>query len=133
MSYKSAFIVRNKFSLTFVLSQCIVYWINSQNIYTFTYQKTLLHSTGFELTTIWLNGRVFVYELSSCGFESRCSHLNFRYRACFNQGVPWHSGNYSVWVHSEKHTWNDKNNYSQLLHTLSLLLFEIVESLKRNI
>ena len=22
---------------------------------------------------IWLNGRVFVYELSGCGFESRCS------------------------------------------------------------
>ena len=24
--------------------QCIVYWINFQNIYTFTYQKTLLHT-----------------------------------------------------------------------------------------
>ena len=23
-----------------------------------------------------LNGRVFVYELSGCGFESRCSHPN---------------------------------------------------------
>ena len=23
-----------------------------------------------------------------CGFESRCSHLNFRIRACFEQGVP---------------------------------------------
>ena len=27
-----------------VLSQCIVYWINFQNIYAFTYQKTLLHA-----------------------------------------------------------------------------------------
>ena len=27
-------------------------------------------------------------ELSGCGFEPRCSHLNFRYRACFQQGVP---------------------------------------------
>ena len=27
-----------------VLSQCIVYWINFQNIYTFTYQKSLLHT-----------------------------------------------------------------------------------------
>ena len=26
-----------------VLSQCIVYWMNFQNIYTFTYHKTLLH------------------------------------------------------------------------------------------
>ena len=25
---------------------------------------------------VWLNGWVFVYELSVCGFESRCSHLN---------------------------------------------------------
>ena len=58
---------------------------------------------------VWLNGWVFIYELSGCGFESnllpsvsfdyevefecRCSLLNFRYCACFGQGVPWHSGN----------------------------------------
>ena len=30
-----------------VLSQCIVYWINFQNICTFTYQKTLLHTFIF--------------------------------------------------------------------------------------
>ena len=35
-----------------------------------------------------LNGRVFVYELSGCGFQSSCSHLNFRFRNCFEQGVP---------------------------------------------
>ena len=34
---------------------------------------------------VWLNGWVFVYELSACGFESHCSHLNFRYLACFKQ------------------------------------------------
>ena len=27
-----------------VLSQCIAYWIHCQNIYTFTYQKTFLHT-----------------------------------------------------------------------------------------
>ena len=32
--------------------------------------------------------RVFVYELSGCGFESSCSHFTFRFRACFEQGVP---------------------------------------------
>ena len=37
---------------------------------------------------LYLNGWVFVYELSGCGFESRCCHLNFRYHACFEQGVP---------------------------------------------
>ena len=56
---------------------------------------------------VWLNGWVFVYELSGCGFESSCSHLNFRFRACFKQGVPWHSGNYRVWIHSEMRAWHD--------------------------
>ena len=38
----------------------------------------------------WLSG------LSGCGFESRCSHLIFRYRAGFEEGVPYHSGNLRV-------------------------------------
>ena len=48
--------------------------------------------------------------LYSClnGFESCCSHLNFRYRTCFEQGVPWHSGNYRVWIRSETCMWHDK-------------------------
>ena len=25
---------------------------------------------------------------SGCGFKSCCSHLNFRFRTCFKQGVP---------------------------------------------
>ena len=57
---------------------------------------------------------MFVYELSGFGFESSCSHLNFRFRACFEQGVPWHSGNYGVWIHSETRTWHDKNIQCQL-------------------
>ena len=52
---------------------------------------------------------MFVYELSGCGFDSSCSHLIFRYHACFEQGVPWHSGNYRVWIHSETRTWHNKN------------------------
>ena len=55
------------------------------------------------------NGWVFVYELSGCGFESRCIHLIFRYGACFEQGVPWHSGNCRGWIHSQTRTWHDKN------------------------
>ena len=47
------------------------------------------------------------------GFESSCSHLNFRFRACFEEGVPWHSGNYWVWIHSETRTWHDKNIQSK--------------------
>ena len=52
---------------------------------------------------------VFVFELSGAGFESSCSHFNFRFRACFEQGVPWHSGNYRGWIHSDTCTWHDKN------------------------
>ena len=61
------------------------------------------------LWLVWINGCVFVYELSGYGFESCCSHLNFRYRACFEEGIPWHSGNFRVWIHSETWTWHDKN------------------------
>ena len=42
---------------------------------------------------VWLNGWAFVCELSGCGFWSRWNNLNFRYHACFVQGVPLHSGN----------------------------------------
>ena len=58
---------------------------------------------------VWLNDWLFVYELSACGVISHCSHLNFRYCACFEQGISWHSGNYRVWIHSETSTWHDKN------------------------
>ena len=58
---------------------------------------------------VWLNGWMFVYELSVSGFESSCSHLNFRFRTCFEQEVPWHSGNYRVWIHSETRTLHEKN------------------------
>ena len=39
--------VRRVFFNISVLSQCIVYWIHFQNIHTFTYQKTLLHTLLF--------------------------------------------------------------------------------------
>ena len=61
----------------------------------------------------WLSWVVSTYlygaELSGCGFESSCSHLNFRSRACFEPGVPWQSSNYRVWIHSKMRTWHDKN------------------------
>ena len=50
------------------------------------------HNQLVRKRSVRLNDWAFVYELSSCGFESRCCHLNFRYGACFEQGVPWHSG-----------------------------------------
>ena len=62
----------------------------------------------------WLNGWEFIYELSGCGFESSFSHLNFRFCACFEQGVPWHSGKYKVCIHSETRVWHDKNIQSNV-------------------
>ena len=67
---------------------------------------------------VWPNGWVFVYELSGSVFESSCSHLNFRFCACFGQGVPWLSGNFRVWIHSETRTWRDKN-----IHSFTVLFF----------
>ena len=54
--------------------------------------------------------------MSVCGFESSCSNLNFRFRACFEQGVSWHLGNYRVWIHSETRTWHHKNIQSNAPH-----------------
>ena len=46
---KSAFFVtftlsKGNFFNIWILSQCMVYWINFQNIYTFTYQRALLYT-----------------------------------------------------------------------------------------
>ena len=62
---------------------------------------------------------MLVYELSGCGFESSCSHLNFRFRACFEPGVPWHSGSYRVGIHSEMRTWHNKNIQLIPLHLIN--------------
>ena len=75
--------------------------------------------------SIWLNGSVSAYKLSGCGFESCCCHLNVNYRACFEQGIPWHSGNYTVWIHSETHRWHDK--YTQSYNrNLSLWIWSVI-------
>ena len=64
---------------------------------------------------VWV---VFVYELSGSGFESHCSHFNFKYHAWFlsKKKVPWHSGNCRVYIHSETCSWHDDmtRRYSQL-------------------
>ena len=36
----------------------------------------------------------------------------FLQSACFEQGVPWHSGNTRVWIYPETHTLHDKNMQS---------------------
>ena len=85
-------------------------WTRTQNH--LVRKRTLNHLMNTQQTLnrpVWPNGWVFVYELNGSGFESSCSHLIFRFRACFEQGILWHSGNYRVWIHSETSTWQDKN------------------------
>ena len=59
--------------------------------------------------SVGLNGCVFAHQLSGCEFESRWSHLIFRYGACFEQEVSGHSGNCRVWIHSQTRTRHEKN------------------------
>ena len=56
------------------------------------------------------NGWVFVQKLAGSEFESSCSHFTCRFRGSFEQGVPWQSGHYRVWVHSESAyvTWQER-------------------------
>ena len=70
---------------------------------------------------VCLNGWELVYELSGCGFEFRY-HLNFRYRACFEQGVPRQSGNYNVWIHSynQIHRRDKYSQYSSIIRPVWL-------------
>ena len=41
-----------------------------------------------QIGVVYYEIMIKTYELSGCGLKSRCSHLNFRYRAFFEQGVP---------------------------------------------
>ena len=58
---------------------------------------------------VWPNGWVFIDKLSGAAFKSTCNHLNLKFRACFEQGVPWHSRNYRVFIHFQGRTWHDQN------------------------
>ena len=63
---------------------------------------------------VWLNSWVFVYKLRGCGFESRCSHLNFRYCACFEQVVPWYSDNYRVQIYAKTCAWHKNKQHEDV-------------------
>ena len=47
-------------------------------------KRTLNHLAKLaKWLSVWINGWMFVYELSGCGFESRYCHLYFKYIAVF--------------------------------------------------
>ena len=84
--------------------------------------KYLQHSSI--IWPLWLNVWVFVYEIIGCGFKSCWSHLNFRYCACLEQGVSWHSGKHRVWIHLWMGAWHDKNIQSEGIYPSAFVVDE---------
>ena len=103
------------------------YWINSgtckfcisskiSGLNFCLYYMSILQNSAFK--DWWWMGLVFLSisfgtgnvqpKDCGCGFKSSCSHLNSRFRACFEQGVP----------HTETHTWNDENIQSDALKSI---------------
>ena len=78
--------------LKWVIRSFVLFWQNEnfRLCYHFTY---LILLETFSEVVLYQNGCVFVYELSGCGLGSRRCHLNLKYCAYFEQGVPWHSVN----------------------------------------
>ena len=68
-------------------------WNWTRNHKHLVHKPTLKHLAKLASLSKWLSVRLWTKWL---WFESSCSHLNFRFRACFEQGVPLHS-------------WHDKN------------------------
>ena len=90
----------------------LIYVRNMTRTYSQMQRKDKYSRLSSIIWPIWLNGWVVVYEVSGCGFESSWSHLNLRFRACFEQGLPWHLGNYRIRIHSEMCTWHSKSRHS---------------------
>ena len=53
---------------------------------------------------------------------------NFRYRACFEQGVPWHLANYRLWIHSETLTLRDNNIQSPIKCVRKVIAFQFARN-----
>ena len=74
----------------FAGSRCEI-WSLSDYMWTRTHsylvhKQTLSYLVKLAIWPVWLNGWVFLYELSGCGFESSCSRLKLCLDSCF-----WHS------------------------------------------
>ena len=103
--------------LKFMISTSILLWYSPVSFRVIInhhhkcfYKKSLLSDCNWTRTR---NHLVRKQKLRFSGLESSCSHLNFRFRACFEQGVPWHLGHYRVKIHSKTRTWHDKNTQSK--------------------
>ena len=118
--WKSIYFVCKKFFNICVLFQCMVYWINFQNMYTFTYQKTLLHTLLLLVFKI-----VEILQFIDCNWIRTHNHLvHKRTLNHLAKLAKWLSCVVStylygafercictvhLWIHSETRTWHDKN------------------------
>ena len=105
------FWARSSFSFRQLLSVDSLWnaYVTLAETYSPMYRTDYYSQESRVLWSVCLNGWVFVYELSGCGFVFSCSHLTLRLLAWFEWGLPFHSSNYRVWNHSERGTWDDKN------------------------
>ena len=89
----------------------------------FDFNHSLGNATGLEpRTTSFINKHSPIWPN---WVKSSCSHLNFRFLVCFEEGTPWHSGNFRVWIQSETHTWHDKNIQSTLYGVCPILCIRV--------
>ena len=90
------------------LSDCN--WTRTQNY--LVCKRTLNHLAKLSLAK-WLSRRL---RTKWFWVQVQLQSLKRQICACFEQGVPWHSSNYVVWIHSETHSWHDKNIQSNALY-----------------
>ena len=64
-----------------------------------------------ERSTKWLFFLLILDHAIAMGLKptTSCSHLNFRYHTCLEQGVPWNSGKCRLWILFERITCHDNN------------------------
>ena len=65
----------NSFKI-FVLPQCILYWIHFQNMHTFTYQKTLLHTLFLLVSKIFESLNASIWRCPSTEHASESEHAH---------------------------------------------------------
>ena len=71
--------------------------------------RTHKHQFINKHSAILLNGWVFIYKLSGCGFKSHCCHLTLDVVPASSKEFLDIQANYRVWIHSETCTWHDNN------------------------
>ena len=67
------------------------------------------HFETSQYSGIWLQMDSNLAPLSSQPFGQIIQMVECSFKNYFEQGVPWHSGSYRVWIHSEARTSHDKN------------------------